>query len=164
MDRSLLSFLICCEMDFLWLTETWLQVAESSSFSKLLPSDCSYFNFPRTINRGGGEASMCKSSIDCEHVWAEPALNLFCAWWSIVHLNINYKNLTSDFSEFLVDIMPIVWPCLNSISHCSSWVFAVVVPRLWNEPHVLGWPQCFQCLNPTSKHTFFPLVFYEPLS
>ena len=38
-------------LDFLFLTETWLNVGESSSFSELLPLDCIYFNSQRTTGR-----------------------------------------------------------------------------------------------------------------
>lgn len=104
-NRSLLSFLICCEMDFLWLTETWLQVAESSSISKLLPSDCSYFNFPRTTNRGGGEVTVCKSSINCQQLLLLSNFEL-----SMLELRFWAVKLASKSRAQLVFIPP-VFPC-----------------------------------------------------
>uniref|UniRef100_A0A3P9MP71 Reverse transcriptase domain-containing protein n=1 Tax=Oryzias latipes TaxID=8090 RepID=A0A3P9MP71_ORYLA len=52
-------------LDFLCLTETWLNVGESSAFSELLPPDCDYFNSPRTSGRGGGIATIYKSTYKC---------------------------------------------------------------------------------------------------
>ncbi|XP_028272710.1 uncharacterized protein LOC114443003, partial [Parambassis ranga] len=43
------------ELDFLCITETWMSVSESSALCE--PSDCTFFNSPRTTGRGGGIAT-----------------------------------------------------------------------------------------------------------
>ncbi len=58
-------FFISLELDFLCVTETWLDVGESSSLSELLLPECSYFNSLRTTGQGGGVATVYKSSFDC---------------------------------------------------------------------------------------------------
>lgn len=40
--------------DFLCVIETWLSVAESSTFTELLPENCCYINTLRISGRGGG--------------------------------------------------------------------------------------------------------------
>lgn len=52
-------------LDFLFVTETWLNVGELSPFSELLPPDCTYFNSPRTTGRGGGLAVIFKEKYNC---------------------------------------------------------------------------------------------------
>ena len=44
------------ELNFLFVTETWLSVGESSAFTEILPAECCYFNSQRTSGRGGGIA------------------------------------------------------------------------------------------------------------
>ncbi len=55
-------------LDFLFLTETWLNTGDLSSFSELLPSNCLFFNSPRTTGRGGGLASIYKDMFSCRPV------------------------------------------------------------------------------------------------
>ncbi|KAK7889258.1 hypothetical protein WMY93_024818 [Mugilogobius chulae] len=52
-------------LDFMYLTETWLRPGECSAFSELLPPGCSFLNSPRTSGKGGGLASVFKSSFKC---------------------------------------------------------------------------------------------------
>ncbi len=47
-------------LDFLFLTETWLTTGDLSSFSKLLPSNCLFFNSPRTTGRGYKDMFSCR--------------------------------------------------------------------------------------------------------
>lgn len=39
-------FFTSCDLDFMFLTETWIQIGESVQFSELLPPDCVYFSSP----------------------------------------------------------------------------------------------------------------------
>ncbi|XP_055020382.1 uncharacterized protein LOC129411985 [Boleophthalmus pectinirostris] len=59
-------------LDFMLLTETWLQVGESSPFSELVPPNCYYLNCPRMSGRGGGLATIYKSSYVCRQVPIDP--------------------------------------------------------------------------------------------
>ncbi|KAJ8405705.1 hypothetical protein AAFF_G00316850 [Aldrovandia affinis] len=40
------------ELDFMFLTETWLTVGDNVPFSELLPPDCDFLNSPRTTGNG----------------------------------------------------------------------------------------------------------------
>ncbi|KAK7918616.1 hypothetical protein WMY93_009900 [Mugilogobius chulae] len=58
-------FFVSRDLDYMFLTETWLHVGECSAFSELLPNGCSYFSSPRTSGKGGGLATVfqcCQSS------------------------------------------------------------------------------------------------------
>lgn len=57
---SLNHFFTSCGLNFLCLTETWLNAGELSSFLELLHLDCTYFNSPRTTGQGGGVATVFK--------------------------------------------------------------------------------------------------------
>ncbi len=59
------NFFTSRELDFVFLTETWIQVGKSIQFSELLPPNCLFFNSPRTTGRGGGVASIFKNSFQC---------------------------------------------------------------------------------------------------
>lgn len=83
------------ELDFLFVTEMWMTVGESSTFTELLPHDCCYFNSPRMSGRGGGTAIVFKSFYKCklqspsssftsfELYLCWVTLTLYCVPWSI---------------------------------------------------------------------------------
>ena len=50
-------------LDFLFLTETWIGagVGQSSVFSELCPTNCSFISTPRCVGRGGGVALVFKN-------------------------------------------------------------------------------------------------------
>ena len=52
-------------LDFMFLTETWLRAGEFTAFAELLPPDCTFINTPRITGKGGGLASVFKSSFRC---------------------------------------------------------------------------------------------------
>lgn len=54
------------ELDCMLLTETWVQPGELFPFSELLPPSCSFFSCPRTTGKGGGLATIFKSSLNCK--------------------------------------------------------------------------------------------------
>ncbi len=54
-------------LDFLFLTETWINVGDLSPFTELVPPDCD-LSSPRTIGRGGGLASVFKKKFDCRSI------------------------------------------------------------------------------------------------
>ncbi|XP_055015067.1 uncharacterized protein LOC129410609 [Boleophthalmus pectinirostris] len=58
-------FFVSRDLDYLFLTETWLREGECSAFSELLPPGCTYFNSPRSSGKGGGLATVFKSSFQC---------------------------------------------------------------------------------------------------
>ncbi len=41
-------------LDFLFITESWIKVGDLTPFSDLIPADCTFFNSPRLSGRGGG--------------------------------------------------------------------------------------------------------------
>uniref|UniRef100_A0A8C5AN71 Reverse transcriptase domain-containing protein n=1 Tax=Gadus morhua TaxID=8049 RepID=A0A8C5AN71_GADMO len=112
-------FFVTRELDFLFISETWLSAGESGVFSDLLPDECSYFNSPRSSGRGrgGGIATVYKSDFKCKQISRlSPAsfeLSLFelghshtvlCA---VIYRPPKYnKDFLMDFSVFLSDIMP----------------------------------------------------------
>lgn len=50
------------DLDFLFITETWMKVGDLSPFSELVPADYYYYNGPRPAGRGGGLAIIVKES------------------------------------------------------------------------------------------------------
>ena len=61
-------YFISRKLDFLFNSETWLSVGESSVFTKLLPDECCFFNSPRTTGRGGGIVTFFKSDFNCKQL------------------------------------------------------------------------------------------------
>lgn len=53
------------ELDFIFLTETWLCTGEFTPFLELIPPDCLFFSSSQTAGRGGGLATVLKSSFQC---------------------------------------------------------------------------------------------------
>ena len=119
-NKSLIlkDFFISRGLDFLFITETWLNVGESSALIELLPIDCCYLNSPRTSGRGGGIAIVYKSGYKCKQLllpsrFSSFELSLFefnhphtvlCA---VVYRPPKYnKDFLNDFSTFLADIAP----------------------------------------------------------
>ncbi len=104
------------DLDFLCVTETWINAGECSPLVELLPADCSYFNSPRALGRGGGTGTVFKGSFNCKQCPAsfssfeltafevgrsDPVL---CA---VIYCPPKYnKDFLSDFSNFLAGVMP----------------------------------------------------------
>ncbi len=103
------------ELDFMFLTETWLQTGELIPLSELLPPSCDFLSSPRTTGRGGGLASVFKSVFHCQKiavdVYSSFELQLFeinfpatvlCA---VVYRPPKYnKNFIQDFADFVAGI------------------------------------------------------------
>lgn len=53
-------------LDFMFLTETWLREGDLAPLSELLPPGCNYFNSPRITGKGGGLTSIFKSTFCCQ--------------------------------------------------------------------------------------------------
>ena len=53
------------ELDFMFLTETWVHAGEYTPFSELLPPDCTFFSSPRATGHGGGIASVFRANLQC---------------------------------------------------------------------------------------------------
>ena len=73
------------KLDFLFLTETWLNIGDLSSFGELCPPQCSFFNAPRS-SRGGGIATIFKDSFKCKLLPIESFLS-FEVQLFIIHLS-----------------------------------------------------------------------------
>lgn len=54
------------ELDFIFLTETWLCTGEFTPFLELLPPDCLFFSSSQTAGRGGRLTTVFKSSFQCQ--------------------------------------------------------------------------------------------------
>lgn len=104
------------DLDILFVTETWINVGESTAFTELLPPDCLFINSPRTTGRGGGIATVFKNRLYCKLLspisFSSFELSLFelgrhdpvlCA--VIFWLPKYNSNFVKDFSEFLAGIM-----------------------------------------------------------
>ncbi|KAI2645456.1 RNA-directed DNA polymerase from mobile element jockey [Labeo rohita] len=103
------------ELDFMFLTETWLHAGELTSFSELLPPSCDFLSSPRTTGKGGGLASVFKSVFHCREIVVDAynsfELQLFetnfpttvlCA---VVYRPPKYnKNFIQDFADFVAGI------------------------------------------------------------
>ncbi len=58
-------FFIQHDLDFLFISETWLNVGETHALIELSPYDCTFFSTPRTTGRGGGLACVFKKGFKC---------------------------------------------------------------------------------------------------
>ena len=58
-------FFLSHEIDFLFVTETWLNTGEMTSLSELSPPGCSFFSTPRSVGRGGGLAVVFNDKFKC---------------------------------------------------------------------------------------------------
>uniref|UniRef100_A0A3B3HT18 Reverse transcriptase domain-containing protein n=1 Tax=Oryzias latipes TaxID=8090 RepID=A0A3B3HT18_ORYLA len=111
-------FFVTHRLDFLYVTETWISGDDSSAFTELLPPDCSYLSAPRSSGRGGGVATVYRTSYNCKQVTLtktyssfeasvfklDPALSMFCA---VIYRPPKYnKDFIDDFAVFLAGIMP----------------------------------------------------------
>ena len=50
-------------LDFMFITESWIKVGDLTPFADLIPSDCTFFNSPRLKGRGGGVVTVLKNSL-----------------------------------------------------------------------------------------------------
>ena len=67
--RFLKDLLIDHNLDFLFLTETWLQMGESEALVTICPEDYSFFSSPRSSGRtGGGLATVVKNNFKCHPI------------------------------------------------------------------------------------------------
>ena len=102
-------------LDFLFLTETWIGagVGQSSVFSELCPTNCSFISTPRCVGRGGGVALVFKndfkvrtlsvgsfSTFELQCIIVESATSpLACVL--IYRPPKPYKDFITEFSDFL---------------------------------------------------------------
>lgn len=56
------------DLDFLFISETWLNVGEMYPLIELSPDDCSFFSTPRASGRSGGLACVFKRIFKCRHL------------------------------------------------------------------------------------------------
>lgn len=74
------------DVDFLFITETWLSAGDLSPFSELLPSNCLFFNTPRLTGRGGGLASIYRDAFSCRSIGSTAVFNCSCLRWNYMSL------------------------------------------------------------------------------
>lgn len=55
-------------LDFLCITETWINVDEWTPCDELCPTDYNLINTPRSVGRGGGLATVCKQQFKCHRL------------------------------------------------------------------------------------------------
>lgn len=55
----------------MFITETWIAIGDMSPFSELIPRDCTFFNTPRSLGRGGGLVSIFKEKFNCRLISTE---------------------------------------------------------------------------------------------
>ncbi len=61
----LIDFFSSNNLDFLFVTETWLTPEDRASLSELCPTNSNYLSCPRTFSRGGGVAVIFKNVFSC---------------------------------------------------------------------------------------------------
>ena len=137
-------FFVSRELYFLFFSETWLRIFESSVFTKLLPDKCCFFNSPQMSGRREGIATLNVNSYCCHP--PSPALNSSCLSWGILTWCcvlwssglLNITDFLTDFSVFLADIMPkydqilIVGDC--NIHVCCPCMLFKVINSVLNAP------------------------------
>uniref|UniRef100_A0A8C5I3C7 Reverse transcriptase domain-containing protein n=1 Tax=Gouania willdenowi TaxID=441366 RepID=A0A8C5I3C7_GOUWI len=109
-------FFTSCDLDVLFLTETWINSGESTAFSELLPPDCTFINVPRTTGRGGGIATVLKncfyhkvvsersfSSFELSYFELRQADPVLCA--VIYRPPKHNKDFIRDFYEFVACVL-----------------------------------------------------------
>lgn len=103
------------KLDFLLVTETWMSMGDTSPFSELVPSDCSFLNCPRLSGRGGGLASVfksnfCRRSLKTE-MFSSFEVLLFLLNMDQLAIAVVYcppkpnKDFLNEFANFLGDIV-----------------------------------------------------------
>ncbi len=50
-------------LDFTFITESWIKVGDLTPFADLIPTDCTFSNSPRPSRRGGGIVTILKNSL-----------------------------------------------------------------------------------------------------
>ena len=105
-------FITTHDLDFLFLTETWVSAGDSTSFSELLPTDRSFFSTPRTTSKGGGTASIYKNKFHCSLIQPLATYTsfefhtfdlrmsspVFCA---VIYRPPKSKDFINEFADFL---------------------------------------------------------------
>ena len=110
-------FFITRELDFLFISETWLGAGESGILSDLIPDGCSYFNSPRLSGRGGGILTVYKSDFRCKQLSRIPTASFELSLFEMGHPHtvlcaVIYrppkcnKDFLTEFSVFLSEILP----------------------------------------------------------
>lgn len=96
----------------MFLTETWLREGELAPFSELLPPGCSFFSSLRITGKGGGLASIFKSTFHCRQ---PPAVNRGTFELQLLEVNFSVtvlcavvyrppkfnKDFIRDFADFM---------------------------------------------------------------
>ena len=70
-------YFVSRELYFLFFSETWLRIFESSVFTKLLPDKCCFFNSPQMSGRGEGIATVFQSDFKCKQLLLSSSLTGF---------------------------------------------------------------------------------------
>ena len=102
-------------LDFLFLTETWIPPGDYTAFPDLLPPQCSFFNSPRSLGKGGGLATIYKSHFSCRltpsSCYSSFELQLFelnlssPVLFALVYRPPKSKDFINEFADFLATII-----------------------------------------------------------
>lgn len=107
-------FITSNNLDFMFITETWMKVGDLSPYSELVPNDYCFYNSPRPVGRGGGLAVIAKESFGacCQML---PSINptsfevqlLILDWTQPIVLVLIYRppHLTKDFMEEFTELV-----------------------------------------------------------
>lgn len=80
-------FITTNDLDFFFISETWLKVGDLSPLSELLPEGYVYLNSPRPSGRGGGLMTIYKKSTHCKLLTVEPPKSFELQLFQIVATN-----------------------------------------------------------------------------
>lgn len=109
-------FIRARNLDFLFISETWLNVGDMDVFGELVPSNFNVLSSPRETGRGGGLASVFKDSFMCTHLNIDRFSSFELQVFEIQMLNPVFcavlyrpprpnKDFISELSSFLGDVV-----------------------------------------------------------
>lgn len=104
-------------LDFLFLTETWLEPMDTCLLSQLLQVNYNVLNTPRSSGHGGGVATLFKDSFKCILIPLEKFTSFilqlfkvdlsFTVYCALIYCPPKYeKGFIQDISDFLSFIVP----------------------------------------------------------
>lgn len=64
-------FFTAHRLDFLLVTETWLNVGDFVPLVEVCPDDCHFLSTPRPSGRGGGLAAVFKNHFNCRLLYSD---------------------------------------------------------------------------------------------
>lgn len=104
------------ELNFMFLTETWLHAGDYTPFSELIPPQCDFFSSPRTTGKGCGVASVFKSIFHCKEILFDSCSSfklqafetnfpMTVLYYAVLYCSPKFnKDFIQDFSGFVAEI------------------------------------------------------------